>query len=296
MAQYADPQVLVTADWVDLHRIDPNVVVVEVDETPEVYAQGHIPGAISWSWQSDLADELRRDILGPSQLELLLSRSGIGNTTTVVLYGDKRNCFAAWAFWQLKIHGHRDTRILNGGREKWFGEGRPCTREVLATTPNRYHCRSLNLELRALLPQVKVAVKSQAFAIVDARPPDEFAGRVPSRDRGQDIARRAGHIPGARNVPWDTTCAKDGSFKDADELREIFESKGITPDKEVITYSSIGELASHTWFVLKHLLGYPVVKNYDGSWVEWGNLVGVAIEQGEERPPRFARAANNTVR
>jgi len=296
MAQYADPQVLVTTEWVELHRIDPHVVVVEADESPEVYAQGHIPGAISWSWQSDLSDALRRDILGPTQLELLLSRSGIGNTTTVVLYGDKKNCYAAWAFWQLKIHGHRDTRILDGGREKWFDEGRPSTKEVLATRSNRYHCRSLNLELRALLPQVKVAAKSHSFAIVDARPPDEFAGRVASRELGRDLAQRTGHIPGARNVPWDAACAKDGVFKDADELREIFESKGITPDKEVITYSSIGERASLSWFVLKHLLGYPVVKNYDGSWAEWGNLVGVAIEQGEERPPRFARTADNTAR
>jgi len=296
MAQYADPQVLVTTEWVELHRIDPNVVVVEVDESPEVYAKGHIPGAISWTWQTDLADKLRRDILGPSQVELLLSRSGVSNTTTIVLYGDRRNLYAAWAFWQLKIHGHRDTRILNGGREKWIDEGRPVSKEVLVRTPNRYHCRSLNLELRALLPQVKVAVKSQSFAIVDARTIDEFTGTTPSRDDGREIAQRSGHIPGARCVPWESVCRNDGTFKDADTLREMFEAKGITADKEVITYSGIGERASRTWFVIKHLLGYPVVKNYDGSWAEWGNLVGVAIEQGDERPPRYARVGNSAVR
>jgi thiosulfate/3-mercaptopyruvate sulfurtransferase len=296
MAQYADPQVLVTTEWVELHRIDPNVVVIEVDESPDLYARDHIPGAISWSWEGQLADKLRRDILGPSQVELLLSASGVGNTTTIVLYGDKHNLYAAWAFWQLKIHGHRDTRIINGGREKWLDEGRPSSKEMTISTPNRYHCRSLNLELRALLPQVKVAVKSQTYSVVDARPYEEFTGAAPSRDGGKDIAQRSGHIPGARNIPWDAVCKPDGTFKDADTLRELFEAKGITPEKEVITYSGTGERASLTWFVIKHLLGYPVVKNYDGSWAEWGNLVGVAIEQGEERPPRYARVGNDAVR
>jgi thiosulfate/3-mercaptopyruvate sulfurtransferase len=286
----------VTTEWVELHRVDPNVVLIEVDESPELFARGHIPGAISWNWQTDLADKLRRDILGPSQLELLLSQSGVANTSTVVLYGDRQNLYAAWAVWQLKIHGHRDIRLLNGGREKWIDEGRPVNKETTIVTPNRYHCRSLNLELRALLPQVKVAVKSQTYAIVDSRSSDEFTGKAPSREGGRDIAQRSGHIPGARNIPWDTACKPDGTFKDADALREIFEAKGITAEKEVITYSGIGERASHTWFVIKHLLGYPVVKNYDGSWAEWGNLVGVAIEQGEERPPRYARVGNTETR
>jgi thiosulfate/3-mercaptopyruvate sulfurtransferase len=296
MAQYADPHVLVTAEWVELHRIDPNVVLVEIDESPDLYADGHISGAISWSWETDLADGVRRDILGPSELELLLSRSGIANTTTIVLYGDKKNLYAAWAFWQLKIHGHRDTRILDGGRGKWTADGRLLTKEIPRITPNRYQCRSLNLELRALLPQVKVAVKSQSYAIVDARSSDEFTGKTASRDDGREVAQRTGHIPGARSVPWETVCKHDGTFKDAAALREIFESKSVTPDKEVITYSGIGERASHMWFVLRHLLGYPVVKNYDGSWAEWGNLVGVAIEQGDERPPKYARIENDTAR
>ncbi len=295
MADYADPKVLVSTEWVDLHGIDPNVVLVEVDENVEVYKQGHIVGAISWNWQTDLVDKLRRDILGPSELEALLSKSGIGNTTTVVLYGDKSNWHAAWAFWQLKIHGHRDARILNGGREKWVAEGRPLCKEIPRPALATYRCRSLNPELRALLPQVKVAVKSQSFAIVDVRSPGEFTGKG-DPGTGHDIAQRAGHIPGARSIPWELVCEKDGTFKDPAKLRELFESKGVLPDKEVITYSRAGERSSHTWFVLKHLLGYPVVRNYDGSWAEWGSLVGVAIEQGDERPPRYPRQGNEPAR
>jgi thiosulfate/3-mercaptopyruvate sulfurtransferase len=295
MPTYSDAQVLVTTEWVDLHKIDPNVTVVEVDEAVDSYTQGHIPGAISWNWQTDLADKLRRDILGPSELELLLSRSGIGNVTTVVLYGDKRNWFAAWAFWQLKIHGHRDARILNGGKEKWIAEGRPLSKETATPTPTMYRCRSLNPELRALLPQVKIAMKSHGFAIVDVRSPDEFIGAAATGVPSRDVAIRTGHIPGARSIPWELVCSEDGTFKSVDDLRALFESKGVTPDKEVIIYSGSGPRASYTWFVLKHLLGYPVVKNYDGSWAEWGNLVGVAIEQGDERPPRHPRPGGNPL-
>jgi thiosulfate/3-mercaptopyruvate sulfurtransferase len=291
MAHYADSQALVTTEWVDLHKIDPNVSVVEVGETVDSYAQGHIAGAISWNWQTDLADRLRRDILGPSELELLLSRSGIGNMATVVLYGDSKNWFAAWAFWQLKIYGHRDTRLLNGGKEKWIAEGRPLCKEVPTPAPTSYRSRSLNAEFRALLPQVKIAVKSQGAAIVDVRSSEEFLGAPSTAAHGRAaVALKTGHIPGARSIPWELLCEKDGTFKSAEELRSIFEAKGVTPDKEVITYSGNGSKASQTWFVLKHLLGYPVVKNYDGSWAEWGNLVGVAIEQGDERPPRYARS------
>ena len=295
MGDYADSHVLVSTEWVDLHSIDPNVVLVEVDESVDVYKQGHIPGAISWDWQTDLADKLRRDILGPSDLEALLSRSGITNSTSVVLYGDRNNGYAAWAFWQLKIHGHRDVRILNGGRDKWVAESRPLSREIPVPNPVAYRCRSLNPELRALLPQVKVAVKSHTYAIVDVRSADEFAGKG---DAGtpRDTVQRAGHIPGSRSIPWELVYEKDGTFKDATGLRDLFESKGVSPDKEIITYCRTGERSSHTWFVLKHLLGYPVVRNYDGSWAEWGNLVGVAIEQGDERPPRYLRVGNEMGR
>jgi thiosulfate/3-mercaptopyruvate sulfurtransferase len=293
MTDYADAQVVVSTEWVDLHSIDPNVALVEVDGSEDVYAQGHIAGAISWSWRTDLADKCRRDILGPSELETLLSKSGIGNTTTVVLYGDLHNWYAAWALWQLKIHGHRDARVLNGGREKWAAEGRPLSMEIVAAKDTTYRCRSINPELRAVLPQIKIAAKSVSHAIVDVRSLDEFTGKVTAQD-GSEIAQRAGHIPGARNIPWDLVLEKDGTLKGAAELRELFEAKGVSAEKEIITYSRVGQRSSHTWFVLKYVLGYPAVKNYDGSWAEWGNLVGVAIEQGEERPPRYQRFAETT--
>jgi thiosulfate/3-mercaptopyruvate sulfurtransferase len=264
-------------------------VIVEIDEDVKAYKVNHIPGAISWNWRTDLADNLRRDILGPSDLEALLSQSGITNTTTIVLHGDKGNWYAAWAFWQLKIYGHRDVRILNGGRDKWLAEGRDLTKVVPNIKPSAYRSRTLNQDLRAFLPLVKTAVKSQDYAIVDVRSEEEFTGDTKSVDGETGISQRAGHIPGAKNVPWTQLCEKDGTYKTADKLRVMFEAKSITTDKEIITYSRVGKRSSHAWFVLKHLLGYPVVKNYDGSWAEWGNLIGVAIEQGEERPPRFAR-------
>ena len=296
MTDYADPQVLVSTEWVEQHRNDANVALVEVDENVDLYGEAHIPGAISWNGPTDLADRCRRDILGPSELEALLSKSGISNTTAIVLYGDKNNGCAAWAFWQLKIHGHRDARILNGGRDKWIAEGRPLTKVVPTPKPATYRSRSLNSELRAFLPQVKVAMKSQTYAIVDVRSPEEFLGLDPAHESAAEIAQRTGHIPGAKSIPWHLVCEQDGRFKSAEELRNLFESKGVTPDKEVITYSRVGERASRTWFVLKHLLGYPVVKNYDGSWAEWGNLVGVAIEQGDERPPRYGRLGVNPTK
>jgi len=293
MTSYADPLVLVSTDWVEQHKDDPNVALVEVDENAEVYNQGHIPGAVSWNGQTDLADRYRRDILGPSELEALLSKSGITNTTTIMLYGEKSNGYAAWAFWQLKIHGHRDVRILNGGRGKWIAEDRPLSKTAPTPAPVTYKSRSLNPELRAFLPQVKLATKGQTCVIVDVRSPEEFVGNGPGSESAPEFAQRSGHIPGARSIPWHLVCAEDGSFKNEEELRTLFESKGVTPDKEVITYSRVGERASRTWFVLKHLLGYPVVRNYDGSWAEWGNLVGVAIEQGDERPPRYGRLGVN---
>jgi thiosulfate/3-mercaptopyruvate sulfurtransferase len=296
MAEYANSQVLVSTEWTDLRRNDPSVTVVEIDEDIEAYKNGHIPGAISWNWRTDLVDKLRRDILGPADLEELLSQSGISNNTTVVLYGDKGNWYAAWAFWQLKIYGHRDARILNGGRDKWVAEGRELTRVLPTVNPSKYRSRTLNQELRAFLPLVKTAVKSQDYEIVDARSEDEFQGVASPTQSERTVSQRSGHIPGAKNIPWGLFCENDGTFRSPEELRLLFESKGVTPDKEVVTYSRVGERSSHAWFVLKHLLGYPVVKNYDGSWAEWGNLIGVAIEQGEERPPRFVRFEANARR
>jgi thiosulfate/3-mercaptopyruvate sulfurtransferase len=283
MTEYANSQVLVSTDWLEEHRNDSNVVIVEVDVDTEKYQDSHIPGAIAWNWTTELADRDRRDILGLSDFEKLLSQSGIDNGTTVILYGDNNNWFAAWAFWQLKVYGHGDVRLLNGGRTKWVAEDRDIARD--AATPKRvaYKSNALNQDLRAFLPQVKTAVKGRGFALVDVRSPDEFTGKLLAPPGLPETCQRGGHIPGARCIPWDQTCNGDGTFKSATELRELYESKGITPDKEVITYCRIGERSSHSWFVLKHLLGYPSVKNYDGSWTEWGNLVGVPIETGDEQ-------------
>lgn len=295
MSDYADPQAIVSTEWVGLNGHDPNIALVEVDGDPTSYGVGHIPGAIFWDWQTDLADKLRRDIVGPSELEALLSKSGITNTTAIVLYGDDNNAYAAWAFWQLKIHGHRDVRLMDGGREKWLAEGRPLSTETPEPAPTTYRCRALYPEYRAFLPQVKIAFKSPSYALVDVRSSEEFTGHVAAKD-ARLVSQRYGHIPGARNIPWERFCEKDGTFKSAEELRKLFAEKGVSQDKEVITYCCAGERGSQAWFVLKYLLGYPIVKNYDGSWAEWGNLVGVAIEQGDERPPRNARLGNERDR
>ena len=283
MSEYANPHSLVTTEWLNEHLKDDTVVVVEVDVDTKTYDEGHIEGAVGWNWQTQLADRARRDILTLSDYEKLLGGSGIGNNTTVVLYGDNSNWFAAWAFWQLKIYGHEDVRILNGGRKKWSEEGRKLVKDAPKVKPTSYKSNSLNQDLRALLPQVKAAVKGKASALVDVRSPDEFTGELLAPPDLPETCQRGGHIPGARCIPWSLACNEDGTFKSAEELRTLYQEKGVTPDKEVIAYCRIGERSSHSWFVLKHLLGYPNVKNYDGSWTEWGNLVGVPIEVGEER-------------
>ncbi len=284
MSEYANKSVLVATDWVEAHHKDDNVVIVEVDVDTKTYAEGHIPGAIGWNWQTQLADRGRRDILGLADFEKLLSESGVTTNTTVGLYGDNSNWFAAWAFWQMKIYGHRDVRILNGGRKKWIEEGRKLTQDLPTPKRTPYKSNLLNHDLRALLPQVKSAMKSRDCALVDVRSPDEFTGKLLAPAGLPETCQRGGHIPGAKSIPWGLACNEDGTFKDADELEMFYSKKGVTPDKEIISYCRIGERSSHSWFVLKHLLGYPNVKNYDGSWTEWGNLVGVPIETGEEKP------------
>jgi thiosulfate/3-mercaptopyruvate sulfurtransferase len=283
MSQYANPQVLVSTEWVEEHHNDSNVKIVEVDVDTSAYEEGHIRGALAWNWATELSDTERRDILPLSRLEALMSKSGIDANTTVVLYGDHSNWFAAWAFWQLKVYGHRDVRILNGGRKKWVAEGRDLVEDRTAPVHATYKSDALNQELRAFLPQVKTAIKGRGYALVDVRSHDEFTGKLLAPDGLPETCQRGGHIPGAKSIPWELVCNEDGTFKSAGDLQALYESKGITPDKEVITYCRIGERSSHSWFVLKHLLGYPRVKNYDGSWTEWGNLVGVPIEVGDER-------------
>jgi len=287
MSEYANPDVLVSTEWLAEHLDDDDVVAVEVDVDTRAYEAGHIPGAVGWNWQSQLSDQVRRDIVGQKEIGALLSQSGISSDTTIVLYGDNNNWFAAWAYWQLKIYGHKDVRILNGGRVKWFAEGREVTTDAPSPEPTNYEAAAANNATRAMLPEVLRAwmpeghAEHREAALVDVRSPDEFTGKILSPPGLPETCQRGGHIPGARNIPWGEACNEDGTFRSAAELKELYEGVGVTPDKNVIAYCRIGERSSHTWFVLKELLGYPNVKNYDGSWTEWGNLVGAEIERGE---------------
>ena len=279
MTDYAHPEVLVSTDWVDQHKNDANVAVVEVDVDTAAYQEGHIPGAVAWNWQTQLCDTLQRDIISQADLEKLLSESGIGNDTTIVLYGDNNNWFAAWALWQIKMYQHQDVRIMNGGRKKWLAEGREVSTETPAIEPATYQAKELDPQFRILLPDVQAAIQSETTALVDVRSPDEFTGKILSPPGLPETCQRGGHIPKAQNIPWGLACNEDGTFKNADELKELYAGKGVTPDKDVIAYCRIGERSSHSWFALKYLLGYPNVKNYDGSWTEWGNLVGAPVEK-----------------
>ena len=279
MTDYAHPEVLVSTDWVDAHKDDANVNVVEVDVDTAAYEEGHIPGATGWNWQTQLCDTLQRDIISQGDLEKLLGESGIGNDTTIVLYGDNNNWFAAWALWQLKLYEHDDVRIMDGGRKKWLAEGREVNTESPTPEQTTYTAKGLDSELRILLPEVQEALKSDKTSLVDVRSPDEFTGKILSPPGLPETCQRGGHIPKAQNIPWGMACNEDGTFKNADELKELYASKGVTPEKDVIAYCRIGERSSHSWFALKYLLGYPNVKNYDGSWTEWGNLVGAPVEK-----------------
>ena len=276
---YAHPEVLVSTEWVAQHAGDAGVRVVEVDVDTSAYEQGHVPGALAWNWTTDLCDTRVRDIVPKDRLEALLGASGIDNDTTIVLYGDNNNWFAAWAFWQLKVYGHRDVRIMDGGRKKWLEEGRPLTTDVPAVEQKTYSAQAPDLSLRAFLPEVQGMLGRGDVALVDVRSPQEFTGEILSPPGLPETCQRGGHIPGAVNIPWGKACNEDGTFKAADELKALYEGQGVTPDKDVVAYCRIGERSSHSWFALKYLLGYPNVKNYDGSWTEWGNLVGAPVEK-----------------
>ena len=280
MAGYAFPETLVGTDWVAEHSADPKVRIVEVDVDTSAYSEGHVPGAIAWAWNKQLCDTVRRDILPRDAFEKLMAESGIGNDTTVILYGDNNNWFAAWAFWQLKIYGHRDVRLMNGGRNKWISEGRELTTDVPETLHAQYRASAANLSLRAILPQVQEAIKQGGVPLVDVRSPKEFTGEILSPPGLAETCQRGGHIPSARNIPWGKVCNDDGTFRSSDELEKIYAAEGIDGSKPVVAYCRIGERSSHTWFVLKYLLGFPNVSNYDGSWTEWGNLVGAPVEKG----------------
>src|SRR5215472_4963056 len=280
MTDYAHPETLVSTEWVLAHIADPKVAVVEVDVDTNAYNEGHVPGAIAWAWNAQLCETVRRDILSQAQLEDLMSSSGIAPDTTVVLYGDNNNWFAAWAFWQMKVYGHKDVRIMNGGRKKWLSEGHELSTAAPKVTPTRYKAAGADLSLRAFLPQVQEAQRQSSAAMVDVRSPQEFTGEILAPSGLPETCQRGGHIPGARSIPWGKACNDDGTFKSADELRGLYGGEGVDGSKPVIAYCRIGERSSHTWFVLKYLLGYDKVLNYDGSWTEWGNLVGAPVEKG----------------
>jgi len=273
-------EVLVTTDWLLEHLGDSGLVVAEVDENPDVYEDGHIPGAVKLHWQEDLQDKLIRDVVTKQEFERLMGERGIGNDTTVILYGDKNNWFAAYAYWYLKIYGHSDVRLLDGGRQKWIEDGRELTTDPPSVTPTTYTASARDESIRVRRDEVLAKLHAAGVALVDVRSPQEYAGELmapPGYE--QEGASRTGHIPGAQSVPWATAVRDDGTFKRADELKEIYAGKAVTADKEVLAYCRIGERSAHTWFVLRELLGYQNVKNYDGSWTEWGNLVEVPIER-----------------
>ena len=273
--------VLVSTDWVADHLGDERVVVAEVDENPDLYDEGHIPGAVKLHWRDDLQDPIERDIVDKESFERLLGSRGIGNDTTVVLYGDRNNWFAAYAYWYLKVYGHEDVRIVDGGRQKWFDEGRELSTETPEPAAATYTADDRDESIRAYRDYVREVIGDDDKALVDVRSPQEYAGELLAPPGYEsEGASRGGHIPSARSIPWAQAVNDDGTFKGADALRELYAGKGVTPEKETIAYCRIGERSAHTWFVLRELLGYADVRNYDGSWTEWGNLVDVPIEKG----------------
>jgi thiosulfate/3-mercaptopyruvate sulfurtransferase len=280
MSEYKHPEVLVSTEWAAGHLNDPKVRLIEVDVDTTAYDQGHIPGAVGWNWQTQLQDNIRRDLIDKATLEGLLGKSGVGNDTTILLYGDNNNWFAAYALWQLKYYGHKDVRLINGGRKKWIEEKRPLTTDPVKVTATTYHVSGPDESIRARKEEIFDALnKKKSAQLVDVRSVDEFTGKIIAPPGMSETAQRAGHIPGAANIPWAQAANEDGTFKSADALKQLYGAKGVNGDSEIIAYCRIGERSSHTWFVLKYLLGYDNVKNYDGSWTEWGNLIGAPVDK-----------------
>src|SRR5262245_17379417 len=271
--------VLVSTEWVSGHLQDPKVRIAEVDVDTSAYDQGHVPGSVGWNWTTQLCDTVVRDVIPKNKLEELLGTSGIGNDTTVVLYGDNNNWFAAWAFWQLKLYGHDDVRIMDGGRKKWLAEGRELSTDAPNAPKKTYTAKNQDDSLRAYLPEVMEAVKQKAASLVDVRSPAEFTGEILAPPGLPETCQRGGHIPGAKSMPWAKLGNEDGTFKSAAEIKALYDGVGVKGDKPIIAYCRIGERSSHSWFALKYLLGYQNVKNYDGSWTEWGNLVKAPVEK-----------------
>jgi thiosulfate/3-mercaptopyruvate sulfurtransferase len=280
MADYANPNSLVSTDWVAQHGKDANLRLVEVDVDTSAYEQGHVEGAVGWNWQSQLQQGTVRDLISKSEMEQLLGRSGIDNATTVILYGDNNNWFAAWAFWQLTYYGYGNVRLMNGGRAKWVAERRPMTTAVPTFPARTNRAKEPDQSIRAYRDQVLAGLRGGRIALVDVRSPAEYRGELLAPPNlPQEGAQRGGHIPGAASIPWASAVKEDGTFKSADELKALYGAKNIDGSKETIAYCRIGERSSHTWFALTQLLGYRNVKNYDGSWTEWGSIVGAPIEK-----------------
>ena len=280
MGDYKHPEVLVTTDWVAQHLADPKVRLIEVDVDTSAYDKEHIKNAVGWNWQSQLQDNVRRDVLGQGEFEELCGQSGILNDSTVILYGDNNNWFAAYALWQFKYYGHKDVRLMNGGRKKWELENRSFTAVSPQVAPTIYKGSKPDQGVRAQRENVFEILEDKNSYLVDGRSPDEFTGKVIAPPGMSETAQRGGHIPDAINIPWSKAVAEDGTFKPYDELRKLYSAQGIGPDRETVTYCRIGERSSHTWFVLKYLLGFEKVRNYDGSWTEWCNLIDAPIEKG----------------
>ncbi|MBI1886504.1 MAG: sulfurtransferase [Chloroflexi bacterium] len=280
MAEYARPETLVSTQWAADHLNDPKVRLVEVDVDTAAYDTGHIPGAVGWNWKQDLETSIERNIASREEIEELCARSGISNDTTLVFYGDNNNWFATYALWLLRYYGHEDGRIMNGGRKKWIDEGRPTTTDAPKHPRAQYKAKSPDPSVRAVRDLVAEAIQRQKVGLVDVRSPREFSGEILAPENlPQEGSQRGGHIPGAKNIVWSQAVNEDGTFKTADELKQLYQGQGISPYKEIIAYCRIGERSSHTWFVLSQLLGYPNVRNYDGSWTEWGSCVGLPIER-----------------
>ena len=280
--QYAHPDVLVDTKWVEDHMQKTNVRIAEVDYDPKSnYMMGHVPGAVLFDWKQDINDPISRNVLSKEACENLLRKTGVNNDTVLVLYGDFNNWFAAFAFWVFKYYGFKDVRVMNGGRKKWLLEDRPLTKDVPSYNAGNFTASEPDKNIRVFLSDVKEALHKTDKALVDVRSAKEFTGEILAPpEYPTEHAQRGGHIPGAANIPWSQAVNdEDGTFKSGEELKKLYEVKGITPDKEIIAYCRIGERSSHTWFVLKYLLGYPNVKNYDGSWTEWGNMIGNEIER-----------------
>ena len=277
---YANPDVLVSTDWVLEHLSDPSVRIIESNEDPALFEHGHIPGAIKLDWHTDLQDQVNRDFIDKSGFEALMSSIGVSNDSTVVFYGDRNNWYATYTFWLFKYFGHEDVRIMNGGRTRWEAEGKPYAADPAGHPETTYTASEPDMAIRAFRADVLDAVSSGRVGLLDVRSPQEFSGELYHMPGyPQEGAQRAGHIKGARNIPWAKAMNEDGTFKPVGELRALYEAEGFVPDKETIAYCRIGERSSHSWFVLTYLLGYPNVRNYDGSWTEWGSLVNVPNER-----------------